>query len=585
MTYHIFHLDRRLTQGPFYPEHQDYGQNQASHTEDALNFDMPPPIDPNLEQGLTAHLGTVSWPGVHTHQLKQYMVGPSTSLFALGQFQANYAYSQHDVNPLPPVSQGRHGSPFSQHHSSSCSDSLSPPTEIDVLPSTPPDMSATSPFSQAIKFQPSWDAQQSRLYTLRGIVPTQENPYVSLLEVNPSQDIFENEKAPEYDGSMALSFSSAGSQSEMEVQVKDEIFVAHSHSQPTYPDPDYEERDQSELEAEEMIMKHEDEDKEWTPHPSRKRTRSDANKAQYVATRPARKRSKVHALPRAVPSKSSHEAPHSTKHVLSCEACAQGPFRDEAALQKHMKGKHIRPFVCIFNFAGCSSSFPSKNEWKRHVVTQHLALSFWHCKQDACESCTNPASASQQGSPATDTPSPLPRGAIFNRKDLYTQHVRRMHVPPPIAKALRLRKPTPEWDDRLREMQTEAERRRCELPTHMQCPASGCDMVFSGANAWDERMEHVAKHLEKASEGREPMLSFGGDGDPTLTNWAASPGVGVVRKTDTGEWELMHPLRGQPASAGGIAKRGAKGHSSSSPQAARYEEESAEDVDADGEED
>ncbi|KAG7117282.1 hypothetical protein HYQ44_020237 [Verticillium longisporum] len=153
-------------------------------------------------------------------------------------------------------------------------------------------MSATSPFSQAIKFQPSWDAQQSRLYTLRGIVPTQENHYVSLLEVNPSQDIFENEKAPEYDGSMALSFSSAGSQSEMEVQVKDEIFVAHSHSQPTYPDPDYEERDQSELEAEEMIMKHEDEDKEWTPHPSRKRTRSDANKAQYVATRPARKRSK-----------------------------------------------------------------------------------------------------------------------------------------------------------------------------------------------------------------------------------------------------------------------------------------------------
>ncbi|KAG7116832.1 hypothetical protein HYQ44_006459 [Verticillium longisporum] len=506
MTYHIFHLDRRLTQGPFYPEHQDYGQNQASHTEDALNFDMPPPIDPILEQGLTAHLGTVSWPGVHTHQLKQYMVGPSTSLFALGQFQANYAYSQHDVNPLPPVSQGRHGSPFSQHHSSSCSDSLSPPTEIDVLPSTPPDMSATSPFSQAIKFQPSWDAQQSRLYTLRGIVPTQENHYVSLLEVNPSQDIFENEKAPEYDGSMALSFSSAGSQSEMEVQVKDEIFVAHSHSQPTYPDPDYEERDQSELEAEEMIMKHEDEDKEWTPHPSRKRTRSDANKAH-------------------------------------------------------------------------------KNEWKRHVVTQHLALSFWHCKQDACESCTNPSSPSQQGSPATDTPSPLPRGAIFNRKDLYTQHVRRMHVPPPIAKALRLRKPTPEWDDRLREMQTEAERRRCELPTHMQCPASGCDMVFSGANAWDERMEHVAKHLEKASEGREPMLSFGGDGDPTLTNWAASPGVGVVRKTDTGEWELMHPLRGQPASAGGIAKRGAKGHSSSSPQAARYEEESAEDVDADGEED
>ncbi|EEY14244.1 conserved hypothetical protein [Verticillium alfalfae VaMs.102] len=199
--------------------------------------------------------------------------------------------------------------------------------------------------------------------------------------------------------------------------------------------------------------------------------------------------------------------------------------------------------------------------------------------------CTNPSPPSQQASPATDTPSLLPRGAIFNRKDLYTQHVRRMHVPPPIAKALRLRKPTPEWDDRLREMQTEAERRRCELPTHMQCPAAGCDMVFSGANAWDERMEHVAKHLEKASEGREPMLSFGGDEDPTLTNWAASPEVGVVRKTDAGDWELMHPLRGQSASASGVAKRGAKGHSSSSPQAARYEEELADDVDADGEED
>ncbi|KAM0287484.1 hypothetical protein ACHAQH_000437 [Verticillium albo-atrum] len=459
---------------------------------------------------------------------------------------------------------------------------------IDKLPATPPDTTATSPFLQTSKFQQPWDTQPSHVYVLAGIASTQGAPYVNLLDINPSQEIFEDERTMDYDGSMALSLSSAGSQSGMETQIKDEICVIDSQAQTTYPDPDCEDRDQSEPEADVVVTKYDDEDKDWTPpKPTRKRTRSDASKTPNISPRPARKRAKLDA-PTQAALKSGFTAPHSTKRTFPCTDCAVPPFRDEAALQKHIKAKHIRPFVCIFNFAGCSSSFPSKNEWKRHVVTQHLALSYWHCKQDSCERCTDPFSNSQQASTnssGTSTPSPLPRGAIFNRKDLYTQHVRRMHVPPSIAKALRQKKPSPDWDDRLRQMQVEAERRRCDLPTHMQCPAAGCGMVFGGSGAWDERMEHVAKHLEKVAEGREQMLPFGGDEDPTLTMWAASPEVGVVRKTAAGGWELMNPLRGQASADGGFGKRGAKATSRSWSSDVKDMPDGADYVDADGEED
>ena len=33
-------------------------------------------------------------------------------------------------------------------------------------------------------------------------------------------------------------------------------------------------------------------------------------------------------------------------------------------------------FNCVFDFAGCKATFAKKNEWKRHVATQHLLLNY-----------------------------------------------------------------------------------------------------------------------------------------------------------------------------------------------------------------
>ncbi|TKA71641.1 hypothetical protein B0A55_07574 [Friedmanniomyces simplex] len=65
-----------------------------------------------------------------------------------------------------------------------------------------------------------------------------------------------------------------------------------------------------------------------------------------------------------------------------------------------------RTFPCPFAQYGCTSTFGSKNEWKRHVYTQHLRLGIWRCDQ-----CSNGDR----------------RPHDFNRKDLFVQHVRRMH--------------------------------------------------------------------------------------------------------------------------------------------------------------
>jgi hypothetical protein len=66
---------------------------------------------------------------------------------------------------------------------------------------------------------------------------------------------------------------------------------------------------------------------------------------------------------------------------------------------------------------------------------------------------------------------------------------------------------------------------------------------FDGSNAWDERMEHVAKHLEKAAAGTEPPVQFGGDDDGTLVDWAASPAIGILRRGEKGKWALQNPLK------------------------------------------
>lgn len=322
---------------------------------------------------------------------------------------------------------------------------------------------------------------------------------------------------------------------------------------------------------------------------------------------------------------------------LTCRDCPQATsFKTEGALETHVKKQHKRPFVCVFVFAGCVSTFASKNEWKRHVVSQHILLNFWVCTQDDCAKTVNAppvlATTSSSGDdPAMVAATPavparavssslrgrnscaiapassltvssgtaghhqltfgprLPNGAIFNRKDLYTQHVRRMHAPDRIrqqrlggssssptsvAPMLHRRKSsssstitvaaamsaaaamsdseTMAWENRLKQMQRNAEMERCRLPTRMLCPAPGCTAIFEGGNAWDERMEHLAKHLDAAARGDEPAVRLdggaGAEPDRSLIEWASRPDVAIIVPCATGsgtgmQWVLNNPLK------------------------------------------
>ncbi|KAJ5453973.1 uncharacterized protein N7458_004929 [Penicillium daleae] len=170
-------------------------------------------------------------------------------------------------------------------------------------------------------------------------------------------------------------------------------------------------------------------------------------------------------------------------------------------------------------------SFP-KNEWKRHVTSQHLKLGFYRCDVGKC-SIHSHASTSNAFLPASKSPrsrtcSPPPgQPNDFNRKDLFTQHQRRMHAP--WLQAGQRRIPTDaehtEFEAGLEEV-----RQRCwhglrTLPQRSHC--GFCKEIFSGEGSWDARMEHVGRHFE-----REERQALGHEEeDLALRAWGLREGI------------------------------------------------------------
>lgn len=279
-------------------------------------------------------------------------------------------------------------------------------------------------------------------------------------------------------------------------------------------------------------------------------------------------------------------------------------YTDQSSLDLHIKKKHTRPFKCVFHFAGCRSQFAAKNEWKRHVQTQHLLLNYWICQEAECTRlvngpspiATNSLSCRTAGSgrnttTTTSSSSPeenLPNGNIFNRKDLYTQHLRRMHMPPECKKdgTKKTTTSTPEWDGRLRTLQDGAIRTRVVLPDAMTCPAVGCDEAFHGPEAWDARMEHVARHLDPTVRGMgDCAVEFGGEGDRCLVEWAGREDVKIIERWGEG-WVLSVGCGGgggaggkAPAAKGGRRR----GRAETIYVAGGEEEEEEEDAEGDEE--
>ncbi|KAH7121947.1 hypothetical protein B0J13DRAFT_648799 [Dactylonectria estremocensis] len=178
------------------------------------------------------------------------------------------------------------------------------------------------------------------------------------------------------------------------------------------------------------------------------------------------------------------------KQDTRCNHCSHAPFKDSSSLRKHIAAAHTRPFPCAFFFAGCTSTFGSKNEWKRHIASQHLCLQYYRCS--ACTQST------AEG-----------RGNEFNRKDLFTQHLRRMHAPFQIKRAIAKgdSKLQTEWEAHVKEMQQSCLVQRRHPPQRSACPTS-----------WDEWTEHVGRHMEKG-EGQRLGV------DTLLQKWALEENI------------------------------------------------------------
>jgi hypothetical protein len=208
---------------------------------------------------------------------------------------------------------------------------------------------------------------------------------------------------------------------------------------------------------------------------------------------------------------------NSQKQETRCSLCSHAPFKDSSSLRIHIAAAHTRPFSCVFFFAGCTSTFRSKNEWKRHIASEHLCLTYYRCS--SCPQSTAEGSTAKY------------KSNEFKRKDLFTQHIRRMHAPFAVKKAIAKgdSKLQHEWETHVNEMQAECLVIRRQPPQRSACPKLDCSNIFEGAGSWDDWMEHVGRHMEKGEAGRLGV-------DRLLARWALEEGI--VERRDNGEYRL-----------------------------------------------
>ena len=242
-------------------------------------------------------------------------------------------------------------------------------------------------------------------------------------------------------------------------------------------------------------------------------------------------RSKGPALPAQSPTKvvkktakTQVPSPSSTRNHTPCTHCPS-LFPSDSTLKKHVLSTHTRPFVCTFQRYGCNAVVGSKNEWKRHINVQHLHLETWRCDLDACALPVKPANGSsgqekhKAGKLSSAVSPSLGKKANFgevqyhdfDRKDLFTQHIKRMHAPPasaPHASKAAFEAEIPTIQDRChQQLRSPPPKSRC-----LYCP----DKVFEGVGSWTDRLEHVGKHLEKNDVKKEVEAEAE---DEDLRNW------------------------------------------------------------------
>jgi hypothetical protein len=206
-------------------------------------------------------------------------------------------------------------------------------------------------------------------------------------------------------------------------------------------------------------------------------------------------------------------APSRTSKVT--KRCQPGRRSSQQACNRSEASSDARPiassktaFPCPLQEYGCQSTFGSKNEWKRHVTTQHMRLGFWRC-----EWCSDR------------------KPNDFNRKDLFVQHVRRMH-PNEMIPARGASNNKKSGRDTSDEQASNAAAIRCYR--HLRSPPEKsccllCDVHFRGPGSWEERMEHLGHHLEGAKKGTEVIDSHDWRSDSNAHAWMVKEEIVVSR--------------------------------------------------------
>ena len=215
------------------------------------------------------------------------------------------------------------------------------------------------------------------------------------------------------------------------------------------------------------------------------------------------------------------------RHELNSKSANRTGKQKAEHLSRKDDEPDVRSFPCPLTSYGCQSSFVSKNEWKRHVSTQHIKLGFWRC--DLCPTTVDPHDETEI------------YHNDFNRKDLFTQHLRRMHCAPPSAPNS-ADKSYPVTEENIADHLRRCFQKVRSLPTQSSCLF--CERSFTGPNSWDERMEHVGRHLEKdrklRSSTSEPKDWIS---DPELEKYLVEEGL--IRRDQDGNWSISDgkPLR------------------------------------------
>lgn len=233
-------------------------------------------------------------------------------------------------------------------------------------------------------------------------------------------------------------------------------------------------------------------------------------------------------------SKPSASSPIITRG-LNQTSCTQCPHTcaSKSELKKHVLSKHNRPFICTFYRYGCHATVGSKNEWKRHINVQHLHLETWRCDMGSCARRTGVGNSvpgfqqhSQHSAIASYGDSER-SNHDFDRKDLFTQHIKRMHAPAltaPRAERTAFEVGLPKIQD------------RCHLQLRQPPPRSRCPycprQVFEGPGSWTDRLEHVGKHLEKGNVKREDEVE-----DEDLRDWMRGQDFLTWEATE-GKWRV-----------------------------------------------